>query len=323
VATYRRQRRGGRGVTGQATREEDFLEHLFIASTHAYLLVFTNLGRVYWLKVHEIPAAGRTAKGKPIVNLVQFRAGERLASVAAVRDFGPDKYLLFATKLGTVKKTDLSSYANPRPSGIIAITLDEGDEIIDVALTDGKREVILAKSQGRAIRFNEEDVRSMGRGARGVRGVTLDEDKDVVVSMVVLQRENAELLAVTENGYGKRSPLEDYRITGRGGKGIITIKASERNGALMAVREVVGDDELMITTRKGIVIRLPLKDVSVLGRNTQGVRLINLDEGDAVADVARIVLEDDVATVGRGEGGDETEAAVADDPAEPEAPAES
>jgi DNA gyrase subunit A len=181
-----------------------------------------------------------------------------------------------------------------------------------VALTDGKREVILAKSLGRAIRFNEEDVRSMGRSTRGVRGVTLDEDNDVVVSMVVLQRENAELLAVTQNGYGKRSPIEDYRITGRGGKGVITIKASERNGPLMAVREVVGDDELMITTRRGIVIRLPLKDVSVLGRNTQGVRLINLDEGDTVADVARIVLEDDEP----GDGG------RADGVPEPGAPAE-
>jgi DNA gyrase subunit A len=293
VNTYRRQRRGGRGVTGQSTREDDFLEHLFIASTHSYVLVFTNLGRVYWVKVHTIPQAGRTAKGKAIANLVQMRSGERLASVAVVRDFDPDHYLLFVTKKGQVKKTPLTAYANPRRDGIIAIGLAGGDEIIDVELTDGRREVVLAKRLGRAIRFNERDVRSMGRTARGVRGVTLDSEGDEVVGAVVLKREGADILAVTRNGFGKRSALHDYRITGRGGKGVITIKASERNGPLMAIHEVIAEDELMITTRNGIVIRLPIKDVSVLGRNTQGVRLINLGVGDTVADVARIVTEDE------------------------------
>jgi len=304
VNTYRRQRRGGRGVTGQATREDDFVEHLFIASTHSYVLVFTNLGRVYWLKVHAIPQAGRTAKGKAIVNLVQLRPQERIASVAAVRDFEPDKYLFFATKRGQVKKTPVTAYANVRRDGIIAIGLAEGDEIIDVVLTDGRREVVLAKAGGKAIRFNEEKVRAMGRTARGVRGVTLDAPEDEVVGMVVLQREGAEILAVTQNGYGKRSAVDDYRVTGRGGKGVITIKASERNGPLVAIREVRNDDELMITTRQGIVIRLPIKDVSVLGRNTQGVRLINLDEGDTVGDVARIATEDDSNGDGADNGAD-------------------
>ena len=293
VNTYRRQRRGGRGVTGQSTREDDFLQHLFIASTHSYVLVFTNLGRVYWLKVHLIPRAGRTAKGKAIVNLVQMKPGERIASVAAVRDFDPAHNLLFVTKRGQVKKTNLTAYGNPRRDGIIAIGLSEGDEIIDVVLTDGKREVVLAKRLGKAIRFNERDVRGMGRTARGVRGVTLDGPDDEVIGVVVLQREGAEVLAVTRNGFGKRSAVDDYRITGRGGKGVITIKASERNGPLQSIHEVMDDDELMITTRNGIVIRLPIKDVSVLGRNTQGVRLINLGEGDVVADVARIVKDDE------------------------------
>jgi DNA gyrase subunit A len=298
VNTYRRQRRGGRGVTGQTTREDDFVAHLFIASTHDYLLVFTNLGRVYWLKVHEVPQAGRTAKGKAVVNLVQFRAGERIASVAVVREFDAQHNLLFVTKKGTVKKTPLNLYGNPRRDGIIAIGLDEGDEILDVILTDGKREVVLAKKLGKAIRFNETKVRPMGRSARGVRGVTLDGPDDQVVGMVVLQREGAGILAVTQNGYGKRSPVEDYRVTGRGGKGVITIKASERNGPLMSIHEVRQEDELMITTRNGIVIRLPLKDVSVLGRNTQGVRLINLEPGDAVADVARIMTGDEADMAG-------------------------
>ena len=291
INTYRRQRRGGRGVTGQTTREDDFIERIFIASTHAYVLVFTNTGRVYWLKVHRIPQAGRTAKGKPIVNLVQLRAGERIASVAAVKEFDPGRHLFFATRKGRVKKTPLTAYANPRRDGIIAIGLEEGDEIIGVSLTDGSRDVILAKSRGRSIRFHESEVRPMGRTARGVRGVTLDGPDDAVVSMVVLQRAGSELLAITRNGYGKRSPVEEYRVIGRGGKGVITIKASERNGPLVAIVEVKTEDELMITSRKGIVIRLPIRDVSVLGRNTQGVRLINLDEGDSVADVTRIATE--------------------------------
>jgi DNA gyrase subunit A len=229
------------------------------------------------------------------MNLVQFKPGERLASVAAVREFDANHFLFFATRRGQVKKTVLTAYSRVRRDGIIAIGLVEGDEIIDVALTDGKREVILAKRLGKAIRFNEADVRAMGRTARGVRGVTLDGGEDEVVDMVVLQKEDVHLLAVTQNGYGKRSPIEDYRITGRGGKGIITIKASERNGPLMAIKEVLADDELMITTRNGIVIRLPIRDVSVQGRNTQGVKLVNVGDGDVVADVARIARDEDAA----------------------------
>jgi DNA gyrase subunit A len=222
-----------------------------------------------------------------------MRPDERIASVAATKDFDGGHYLLFSTRKGQVKKTELSAYGNPRRDGIIAINLAEGDELMDVALTDGTRNIILGKSLGKAIRFKEENVRPMGRAARGVRGVTLDGVEDSVVSMVVLSSEDSNILAITENGFGKRSRLEDYRITGRGGKGIITIKASERNGALMTMREVQDRDELMITTRNGIVIRLPVKDISTMGRNTQGVKIINLGEGDKVADVARIVSEDE------------------------------
>ncbi len=309
VNTYRRQRRGGRGVTGQTTREDDFIEHLFIASTHAYVLVFTNTGRVYWLKVHEIPQAGRTAKGKAIVNLVMLRPGERIASVAAVKDFDANHFLFFATRKGQVKKTELPAYSNVRRDGIIAIGLAEDDEIIDVAMTDGSREVVLAKAKGKAIRFAEDAVRPMGRTARGVRGVTLDGGDDAVIGMIVLRRDDSEILAVTDRGYGKRSPVDEYRLTGRGGKGIITIKPSARIGNLLAIREVKSDDELMITTRNGIVIRLPIRDVSVLGRATQGVRLINLEDEDTVADVARILSEQDEASV-------EAEAGPDGDPAE-------
>ncbi len=313
VNTYRRQRRGGRGVTGQSTREDDFLEHLFIASTHSYVLVFTNLGRVYWLKVHEIPQAGRTAKGKAIVNLVQLKPGERIASVAAVREFDAGHFLFFATKQGQVKKTELNAYANVRRDGIIAIGLAGDDEIIDVALTDGTREVVLAKALGRSIRFHEKEVRSMGRTARGVRGITLDTSEDAVIGMIVLQRGDAEILAVTENGFGKRSPVDEYRVTGRGGKGIITIKPTKRNGALLAIREVKTEDELMITTRNGIVIRLPIRDVSSLGRNTQGVRLINLEQGDTVADVARIMPDEAEEQGGSGANGNGTAAVETED----------
>jgi len=321
VNTYRRQRRGGRGVTGQATREDDFLEHLFIASTHAYVLIFTNLGRVYWLKVHEIPQAGRTAKGKPIVNLVQLKPGEKVASVTATKEFDSNHFLIFTTRKGQIKKTVLSAYGNPRRDGIIAIALAEGDELMDVALTDGAREIIIAKRLGKAIRFNEEKVRGMGRNARGVRGVTLDAEDDEVVAMVVLQRNDSTLLAITQNGFGKRSPIEDYRITGRGGKGVITIKATDRNGPLVTIKEVLDDDELMITSRNGIVIRVPVKDISNLGRNTQGVTIINVGEGDQVADVARIAREDEAGS-GDDAGPDDN---GADDPVatdEPETPPE-
>jgi DNA gyrase subunit A len=286
VTTYRSQRRGGRGVTGAGTKEEDFIEHLFIASTHSYILVFTDRGRIYWLKVHEIPQAGRTAKGKAVVNLVEMSQQERVAAVVPVKQFDDKHFVLMTTARGTVKKTPLSAYSNPRRGGIVAIGVDGEDTLIDAVLTDGTQEIILSKRDGKAIRFKETDVRPMGRTAYGVRGVTIDGD-DAVVGVIAVRREAA-LLVATENGYGKRTPISEYRITGRGGKGIISIQTNERNGRVVAALEVVPDDEVMLITRGGMVIRTQVAGISEIGRNTQGVRLINLEPGDQLIDVAKV-----------------------------------
>ncbi len=299
VSLFRAQRRGGKGLIGAKTKEEDFVEHLFVASTHAYLLFLTNRGRCYWLKVHEIDQAGRAAKGRPIVNLIEMNREERVTTVVPVKQFDDQHYLVMATRLGTIKKTLLSAYGNPRKAGINAIDLDEGDEMIEAAITDGTQDLILAKRHGKAIRFHEQEVRAMGRTAHGVKAVTLEGD-DVVVSMVTVRRD-ATLLSITERGYGKCSPVEEYRVSHRGGLGIITIKTTDRNGAVVAVKEVVESDQLMIMTSNGQVIRVPVKGISVLGRNTQGVRLINLDDGDQVTDVARVVAEDENGGSGDGD----------------------
>ena len=291
VTTYRSQRRGGRGVTGAGTREEDFIEHLFIASTHSYILVFTDRGRVYWLKVHEVPQGGRTAKGKAIVNMVEMSQQERVAAVLPVKEFQDTHFIMMCTAKGTVKKTPLSAYSNPRRGGIVAIGVEQEDSLIDAVLTDGIQDIILQKRNGKAIRFNEQDVRPMGRTAYGVRGVTLEED-DAVVGMIAVKRE-ASLLVATENGYGKRSPISDYRITGRGGKGIISIQATERNGRVVAALEVIPTDQVMLITRGGIVIRTKVSEISEIGRNTQGVRLINLEAGDQLIDVAKVEEKDE------------------------------
>jgi DNA gyrase subunit A len=287
VNAYKRQGRGGRGVIGIETKEEDFVEHLFIASTHNYILFFTHNGRCYWLKVHEIPQAGRAAKGKSIANILELAEGERIAAFTPVKEFDDKHFVIMATKNGTIKKTVLSAYSNPRRGGINAINIDEEDVLIEASLTDGTNDIILGTKDGLAIRFPEEKVRDMGRAAYGVRGIRL-QDKDTVVGMVVVKRDTT-LLVVTENGFGKRSEINDYRITNRGGKGVINVKTSERNGKVIAIKEVVTDDELMLISQKGIVIRQPIKEIKVIGRNTQGVKLINLDEGDKVVDVARVV----------------------------------
>ncbi len=291
VTTYRSQRRGGRGVTGAGTREEDFIEHLFIASTHSYILVFTDRGRVYWLKVHEVTQGGRTAKGKAIVNMVEMSQQERVASVLPVKEFDDTRFIMMVTRNGTAKKTPLSAYSNPRRGGIVAIGVDEDDSLIDAVLTDGTQDIVLQKRNGKAIRFSEQDVRPMGRTAYGVRGVTLEED-DAVVGMIAVKRD-ASLLVATENGYGKRSPISEYRITGRGGKGIISIQATDRNGRVVAALEVVPNDEVMLITRGGIVIRTKVSEISEIGRNTQGVRLINLEAGDQLIDVAKVEEKDE------------------------------
>jgi DNA gyrase subunit A len=317
IAAYRSQRRGGKGVIGARTKEEDFIEHLFVANTHAHLLILTDRGRCYWLKVHEIDQAGRMAKGRPLVNHLEgMGRDERVQAVVPVKEFDDQHYLVCATRKGLIKKTVLSAYGRPRKAGINAILLEEGDGLIEAILTDGTQDLILAKKKGLAIRFHENDVRAMGRTSYGVKAVTLDDDEDEVVSMVGVKRQ-ATLLAVTEHGFGKRSEIADYRVTRRGGKGIITIKTNERNGFIVAVKEVVDGDELMIITRSGQLIRIPVKGISVLGRNTQGVTLVNLTptEGellpDVVAGVTRVVSEDEEGGNGNGNGGDGEAEAVA------------
>jgi DNA gyrase subunit A len=290
VTLYRRQRRGGRGVVGMETKEEDFVEHLFIASTHDYILFFTDTGKCHWKKVHELPEGGRYSKGKSMANLLALEKAERVTAFVSTKDFPADRYLVMATRRGVIKKTKLSAFSHPRRGGIIAISLDDDDTLIDARLTDGTNDVILAKSGGKAIRFHEHDVRPMGRTARGVRGVVLEKE-DVVVGMVVVRREGT-LLVVSENGYGKRSPISDYRVTRRGGKGILTMRCTAKTGKLVSIKEVVDEDELMIMSQKGQVIRVPIKGVSVIGRATQGVRLKVLEHGDRVVDVARVVSEE-------------------------------
>jgi len=291
VGTYRRQRRGGKGIAGLGMKEEDFVEHLFIASTHSYILFFTDRGKAYWLKVHEIPQGGRLARGKAIVNLLEMSREENITAFVPVSDFGKDAYLIMATKHGFIKKTHLSQYANPRRGGIIAVHLREGDGLIAARLTSGSDDIVLAKRKGKAIRFSEADVRDMGRATQGVTGVRLDKD-DEVVEMVVVKR-GAELLAVTERGYGKRTRVGDFRNIKRGGKGVVAIATDERNGPLAAVKEVFETDEVMIITRNGIIIRSPVRGIPVLGRPAKGVKLISLHEGDVVVAVALVAGEEE------------------------------
>src|ERR687891_2436718 len=290
VSTYKKQRRGGRGNNGATLKDEDFVEHLFIASTHDYVLIFTEDGRCFWLKVHEIPQAGRAAKGKPIINMINVTADTTISAMVPVREFRDDQFLLFATKGGTVKKTALSQYANPRSTGIKAIKIESDDELMDVQVTSGTNDIVLATKHGLSIRFHEADVREMGRDTTGVKGVELGKE-DEVIGMVVIKRE-ATLLVVTEKGMGKCTGVDEYRVQKRGGKGIITVHRTDKTGDVVALKEVLSDDELMLITKHGIVIRMPVKGIRVSGRNTQGVRLVNLDEGDLVMDVARVVSED-------------------------------
>ncbi len=276
LTEYRAQRRGGRGKTGATTKEEDFVSDIFVASTHAYLMPITTRGQLYWLKVHEIPIGSRTGKGKPIVNLVQFSDGEKLAQVLVTREFEENKFVLFVTRKGVVKRTDLTAFSNVRNSGLKALGIDDGDALVSVKITDGTKDVLISTAQGMSIRFNETEVRSMGRAAFGVKGITLDEVDEVVSAEVV--EKGTTLLTVTENGYGKRTVEDEYRVQGRGGKGIIDIKTTERNGRVVGAVQVKDDDEAMLVTSGGVLIRMGVKEISVIGRNTQGVRLITLDD---------------------------------------------
>lgn len=291
VSTYKKQRRGGRGLAGQTMKDEDFIEHLFVATTHEYLLVFTDDGRCFWLRVYEVPQAGRAAKGKPVVNLINVTPDTKIQGILSVREFRDDQYLLFSTKKGTIKKTALSAYANPRSNGIKAIKVGDGDELMDVQITSGTNDIVLATRHGLSIRFHEQDVREMGRDTTGVKGISLGA-RDQVIGMVVIRRE-ANLLVVAEKGIGKCSPIDDYRVQKRGGKGIITIHRTDKTGDAVSIMEVLPEDELMLMTKQGILIRMPVKGIRVAGRNTQGVKLVNLDNKDLVMAVARVVPEDD------------------------------
>jgi len=292
VSGYRRQGRGGRGVTGAATREDDFVAHVFVASTHHYILFFTDKGRCYWLKVFEIPEGGRTAKGKPISSLLSKSQDEGIAGFVAVKDFDEDHYILMVTEQGLVKKVLLSEFSNPRRSGITAMGLKKNDKLNDVKLTNGKQDIIIGTREGMAIRFHEKEARAMGRAAAGVRGIRLDK-KDRVVGVVTLHRNDTTILVATEKGYGKRSEAGDYRITRRGGKGIITVKTSDKTGKMVVIKEVTDTDDVVVVTSGGMVIRQHASDIRVAGRNTQGVRLIRLEEADRVADVAAVIAEEE------------------------------
>jgi DNA gyrase subunit A len=290
VDVYRSQGRGGKGVIGMETKEEDSVKDIFIASTHDYMLFFTNQGRVHWLKVYRIPESGRYSRGKAIVNLLEVKPGERVTATFAIKEFTEGHYLMMATKYGKVKKTELTAYSRPRRGGIIALGLQEGDELIEVVMTDGWREIVLATRDGKAIKFNEKDARPMGRPAMGVRGIRLRKG-DIVVGMVIVNEEQS-LLTVTENGFGKRTPFDDYPLQRRGGKGVINIKTSQRNGKVVGIQAVSKEDEVMFTSAKGIVIRVPVKGISVIGRNTQGVTLMRLQEEDKLVGIARVTKED-------------------------------
>ncbi len=290
VTNYRRQNRGGRGVIGIETKEQDFAEHLFVASTHDYILFFSNKGRCYWVKVHAIPTGGKLAKGKPIVNMVQIGNDESITAFCKVRSFDSAQFVIMATRNGIIKKTPLDNFSNPRITGINASNMPEDDELIEASITDGTFDIVLATRKGQAIRFPEDKVRGMGRAAYGVKGINLAKG-DYVIGMVVVKREGT-LLSVTENGYGKRTNISEYRVTNRGGKGIINIKASERNGEVVTIKDVVDDDELILITKKGITNRQRVGAIHIISRNTQGVRLIALGEGDKVIDVARVAKSD-------------------------------
>jgi DNA gyrase subunit A len=290
LAIYRSQRRGGKGMTGMATKEEDYVEHLFVATTHSHILLFTNLGRVHWLKVHETPQLGRAAKGKALVNFLQVQPGEIVTAMIPIRQFEIGRHLVMATRRGVVKKTELQAYSNPRAGGIIAITLDEGDELIAVRLTGGQDEIFLATKQGMAIRFGEEEVRAIGRSGRGVIGIALEAGDEVVAADVV--RPGTAILTVNEHGYGKRTALEEYRLQGRGGKGIINVRVAEKNGPVVGALQVQEQDQVMMISQEGKVNRVNVREISVIGRATQGVRLQGLQASDRVAAVTSLVADE-------------------------------
>jgi DNA gyrase subunit A len=316
VDTYRSQHRGGRGVTSMQTKDEDFVEHLFVASTHDYIMFLTDKGHCHWLKVYRVPQGMRASRGRPMVNLIDIDPEHKVAAIVPVKEFKEDEFLIQTTRKGQVKKTALSAYSRPRRGGIIAMNILDDDSLVEAWISDGDQEIIVATKSGQAVRFHENEVRATGRGSQGVRGISLSSD-DSVIGMVVAD-DSTELLTVCELGYGKRTPVSDYRLTRRGGKGVINIKTTERNGGVVAIKAVQNDDEVMIISQEGILIRLPINDVSSIGRNTQGVRLINLGEGDRVIDVARVDEGEKVEEAESSENGHaDPETSSTDAPPEP------
>jgi DNA gyrase subunit A len=291
ITTYRSQKRGGKGRIGMRTREEDFVSHLFVASTHAYIMIFSDRGRAYWLKVHEIPDVGPGGKGKSIANLVSMEEGEKIAAMLAVKEFEEDKFIVMGSRLGVVKKTELSAFSNPRTGGIIAMGIEDNDSVIAAQVTDGSAEVFIATRYGMAIRFPESDARPMGRTAYGTRGIQLRGD-DFVVSMEIVKAGGA-LLTVTERGFGKRTEIDEYRVQSRGGVGIINIATTTRNGLVVAVAYVQDGDELLLITQQGMILRMPTNDVRAIGRATQGVTLINIEAEDKVVSVAKLAEKEE------------------------------
>ncbi len=291
VSLYKSQHRGGRGKMGMGTKEEDFVEKIFVASTHHYLLIFTSTGKVHWLKVYQIPQAGRAAKGKAIVNLVNLGPGERVSATLPVREFVDDKFVVMVTKKGTIKKTELAAYSNPRSGGIIAISIENGDELVDVKLTTGKQDIFLATRRGLAIRFKEEDVRDMGRTAKGVRGINLRKD-DAVIGVDIPAKDTF-VLTVSEKGFGKCTPIEEYRLQSRGGKGTINLKIVPKVGNVSGVLQVTGEEHVMLISDGGKVIRLKVAEIPVNHRVTQGVKLIDLESKEKLVGVARTTAEDE------------------------------
>ncbi len=291
ITNYRNQRRGGKGRIGMRTREEDFVSHLFVASTHAYIMIFSDRGRVYWLKVYQIPDVGPDGRGKAIANLVSMEEGERIAALLTVKEFEAGKFIVMGTRSGVIKKSELTAFSNPRAGGIIAMGVDEGDSVIDARISDGSGEVFIGTRNGMSIRFAETDVRPMGRAAYGVRGILL-RDEDAVIAMEVL-RPGGTILSVTERGYGKRTELDEYRLQSRGGIGIINIQTSDRNGKVVGISQVTDDEELMLITQQGKILRMASKDIRTIGRSTQGVRLIDIEGDDCAVSIARLAEEDD------------------------------
>jgi DNA gyrase subunit A len=298
VSDYHAQRRGGRGKAATSVKDEDFVDKLFVANTHDTLLCFSDRGKLYWLKVYQLPQASRGSRGKPIVNLLPLQEGERISAMLSIKDFEAGKFVFMATSLGTVKKTSLALFSRPRASGIIAVALDEGDKLVGVNITDGTKDILLFTTAGKSIRFAEEEVRPMGREAAGVRGVRLTGDS-LVNALIVA--EQGFILTASQNGFGKLTPLDDFPKHGRGGQGVIALQITDRNGRMVGALQVSVDDEIMLMSQNGVLVRTPVKDISVVGRNTQGVRLIRLEEGDQLSGLERIDgLAGDADTVDEG-----------------------